>query len=204
MNRSGLQRIIPIVIVLLVAGLAIFALISLGRAIFSGGGQSDQPVAVNSGKQALINTSADRSVRMTVRGPIVAQNNFHSYTIEASPDKTAMTTYVGYIGQQVATKSYENNTQAYTQFVNALDKANMMEGTLLTGDANNTDGVCARGNLYLFAVLQGTNVIQELWTSTCRGSVGSLKANMTQISTLYQRQIPDFTALIRQISMSST
>lgn len=203
MNRSGLQRVIPIILVIIVVVVAATALFSLGRTLFGGDSSSPESSAppANTGKAALTNTAADRSVRMSVRGPIVAGENFHSYTITASPDARNMTTYVGYIGQQVDTNQLTNNTQAYGQFVNALSRANLMEGTPLTGDANNTAGVCATGYLYMFDVLQGSTVVQSLWTSTCKGSPGSLKANLTQVNGLFQRQIPNYSTLATKVDM---
>lgn len=200
MDRSGLQRVVPVIIVLIVIGIAIWALISLGRAMFSG--DSSNPVAqTNSGKAALIDTSADRSVRMTVRGPIVADENFHSYSINVTPDSRNMTTYVGYLGQSVDSSQLGNNVQAYTQFVNALAKANLMEGTPLTGDADKIDGVCATGYIYQFEVMQGTNSVQQLWTSTCKGSPGSLKANLGQVTSLFRAQIPSYSKLVDKIDL---
>lgn len=203
MDRSGLQRVIPIIIVILVIVGIGWALISLGRAFFGGDGDSSQsPAPVNSGKQALTATTADRSVRMSVRGPIVAQENFHSYSISISPDSRTMTTYKGYLGEQVDTSQLDNNAQAYEQFVNALDRANMMEGAPLTGDANETAGICATGSLYMFEVMQATNVVRSLWTTTCKGSVGSLKANRAQLQNLFKAQIPDFNKLAQKVRLS--
>lgn len=202
MDRSGLQRVIPIILILIIVVVAVAALISLGRAMFSGGGGQQSPLPVNSGKQALTNTTADRSVRMTVRGPIVAQENFHSYTITIAPSKRNMTTYTGYIGQQVDNEALDNNVQAYTQFVNALSRAKLMDGTPLSGDANSTQGVCATGLLYEFEVLQGDNSVQKLWTATCKGSAGSLDANLGQVTSLFQRQIPDFRKLADKVNLS--
>lgn len=202
MERSGLQRVIPIVLVLIVVIIAIVALVSLGRVLFGGESSQQTSEPVNAGKQALTQTTADRSVRMTVRGPIVANENFHSYTMSISPDSRTMTTYVGYLGQQVATEQLGNNVQAYTQFVGALSRANLMEGTPLSGDANSTDGICATGTLYEFEVLQATNSIQKLWTTTCQGSRGSLAANLQQVSRLFQVQIPRFQELASAINLS--
>lgn len=204
MERSGVQRIISIVLILVVVGIVITAFVSLGRILFSGGDEGEQVATpVNSGKQALLQTTADRSVRMTVRGPIVANENFHSYAITLAPDARTMTTYVGYLGQQVKNEQLDNNVQAYTQVVNALGRANLMEGTPLEGDADNTDGICATGYLYIFEVLQATNVVQRLWTSTCKGSVGSLKANLQQVRNLFSRQIPNSTKLTSEIKLSA-
>lgn len=201
MERSGLQRIIPIILIIVVIALAIWALVSVGRVIFSGDGSSET-APTNNGKTALTQATADRSVRMSVRGPIVAGENFRSYTISVSPDSRNMTTYTGYTGEQIDTVPLSNNMQAYTQFVSALSRANMMEGLPLTGEANNTDGICATGNVYVFEVLQATNVVQSLWTSTCKGSPGSLKASLPQLQNLFQSQIPTFSQLARKVNLS--
>lgn len=157
---------------------------------------------VNTGKQALTSTLANRSVRMTVRGPIVARENFHTYAITISPDARNMTTYKGYLGDEVDNDQLQNDTQAYTQFVYALARANLMEGASLKGDANDTRGICATGYLYEFEVRQGDNPVQKLWTTTCGGSPGSLEANLNQITSLFRLQIPDYSKLLSKINFS--
>jgi hypothetical protein len=214
MDRSGIQRLIPIVLVLIIVGLVIAALVSVGRTFFasnaspspsasSSPSSSSPSTAPVSGKQALTSTLADRSVRMTVRGPIVADENFHSYTITISPDSRNMTTYMGYLGAQVDNNQMTNNTQAYEQLVYALDRAKLMDGTPLKDGANDERGICATGTVYEFEVLQGSNSIQKLWTSTCKGSLGSLKANLTQVTRLFDLQIPDFSKLLQKINLSA-
>ncbi len=49
MERSGLSRVIPIIIVIIVIAIAIWAMISLGRAMF-GGSSSTTTEPVNNGK----------------------------------------------------------------------------------------------------------------------------------------------------------
>ncbi len=203
MDRSGLQRIIPIILVLIVIGLAAFALFSLGRTLFSGGtGQSPSPSPEsNTAQQTLTTVTAERGVRMSVRGPIRAGENFHSYAITVTPDARNMTTYVGYVGQEVEKSDLANDAQAYTQLVTALNRAKLMEGTALTGDANNTDGICATGTLYVFETLHNDKPVQTLWTTTCKGSAGSLKANLAQVRNLFQLQIPTFSKLSDKVNM---
>lgn len=202
MERSGLARFVPIILVLIVVIVAVVALFSLGRALFSGSGQGSE-APVNTAQQALTSTLADRSVRMTVRGPIVAEEQFNSYVVSISPSTRAMTTYVGYMGQQIASEQLPNNTQAYEQFVYALDRAKLAEGTPLTGEANDTRGICATGLVYEFDVMQGENSVQKLWTSTCDGSKGSLSASVQQVSRLFRLQIPSFSQIVRGLKMNS-
>lgn len=199
MNNSGVQRLVPIVLVLIVIAVAVAALVSLGRNLF--GGNSTPEVVVNTGKEALVNTAMDRSVRLTVRGPIVAEEDFHSYTITASPTNRNITTYVGYLDSQVETKDFANNTQAYEQLVFALDRADLMEGNALEGEANDTRGVCATGRVFEYEVMQASNVIKKLWTSTCKNARGSLKATNQQVLRLFQTQIPDYTNYTRKINL---
>lgn len=202
MDRSGIRRIVPILLVLIIVGLVIAALVSIGRTFFGGGGASPSPTPqVNVGKQALTSTLADRSVRMSVRGPLVADENFHSYTVTVAPDSRNLTTYQGYSGQAIDTSQLANTPVSYEQFVHALDRARLMDGTPLTGDANDTRGICATGMLYQFEVLQGSNVVQSLWTSTCAGSPGSLKANLPQVQRLFTAQIPDAVKLTSKINL---
>ena len=202
MDRSGIQRLIPIVLVLIIVVLAVAALVSLGRTLFGGGSSSSPAPAVNVGEQALTSTLANRSVRMTVRGPIVARESFHRYTITVSPSTRNMTTYQGYLDDKVDNDQLQNDTQAYTQFVYALDRANFMTGKPLDKDANDTRGICATGYLYEFEVRQGDNTVQKLWTTTCNGSQGSLKANLNQIVSLFRLQIPDYSKLLSKINFS--
>lgn len=199
MDRSGLQRLVPIFLVCIVVVLAVAALVSLGRTLFGGGSRVEAPV--NTGQEALTSTLADRSVRMNVRGPIVARENFYTYRVTISPDARNMTTYRGYLGDKVDTLQMQNDAQAYGQFVHALAYANYMSGTPLSGKADDTTGICASGYVYEFEVRQGENSVQKLWTTTCGGSTGSLRSNLSQIVGLFRSQIPDYSELLRKINL---
>ena len=197
MNSSGAQKIVPIILVLIVIVVAVAALVSVGRTIFGG---PSEPI-VNTGKEALTNTSLDRSVRMTVRGPIVGDNVFHTYTITATPTSRNLTTYEGYMQNQLDSSDLANNSKAYEQFVFALDRADMMEGDELEGEANDMRGVCATGKAYKYEVFQGSNVVKSLWTTTCGRSKGSLKAANQSLVRLFNAQIPGYTKLTGKVNL---
>jgi hypothetical protein len=76
-----------------------------------------------------------------------------------------------------------------------------MKVTELDGDKNDTRGICATGRVYEFEVLQGSSVVKRLWTSSCRGSQGSLKANVTQVQKLFTDQIPDGRKTLSEINL---
>jgi len=195
------NRIIPIVLIVIIIAIAIAAIVSLGRAVFSGSSSSTSTTQVDISRDALLSTTADRKVSMTVRGPIVAQESFRSYRIEVTPSSRTITTYTGYLDQVVSTQTLSNNVPAYEQFVHALDNANLAKGTQLTGDKDTTLGICATGRVIEFNIINGKDSIKHLWTSTCSGSKGSLNASVSQVSNLFTQQIPDSSRLISAVNL---
>ena len=184
------SRILPTVLTIIVIVIAIAGLVALARLLFTGS-SSTSVSEFETQQQGLVSTSDGRSVSMTVRGPIVADEDFRSYQIVISPSERKFTAYTGYLDVITDQQTLTNNTAAYDQFVHALDKANMVAGTPFTGDKNNVLGICATGKVYEFRTLNGGEDQTMLWTSTCSGSPGSLKASATQLSQLFLNQIPN-------------
>ena len=199
MYKGNSSRIVPILLVLVVVAIAIAGLVSVGRMVFGGDQSNDEQVDV--GRDALLSTSVDRSVRMTVRGPIVADEAFRSYQITVTPTKRQLVTYSGYLDSPLETKQYSNNSKAYEQFVHALDKANMMNGEEFEGEKDDTLGICATGNVFEFEVLRADSSVKRLWTSTCRGSSGSFKASVDQVENLFVQQVPDAREVLKDLDI---
>lgn len=183
------SRILPTVLTIIIIVVAIAGLVALARLLFGGGGSNTAPV-IDTSQQSLLNTSDGRAVSMTVRGPIVADEDFRSYRIVISPSSRDFKAFTGYLDAITSQQTLSNNTAAYTQFVNALDKANLVAGTPFSDEENSVAGICATGKVYEFSLLTAGDVEETLWTSTCSGSPGSLKANATQLSQLFLNQIP--------------
>lgn len=196
------SRIVPTILTVVIIIIAIIGLVTMARAIFFSGGSSDTTVNdVDTSREALLSTADGSSVSMTVRGPIVADENFRSYSIAISPNSRALKTYTGYLGTVLNQDTLGNNVAAYGEFVHALDKANMSAGKQLSDEKNDVRGICATGRVYEFKVLKNNEVVQTLWTSTCSGSKGSLKANEAQLTQLFQSQIPNARDLLRDLSI---
>lgn len=191
MQRNSNVRILPLIITIIVVALVIAAVVSIGRALFSGGSSTEETSQVDQGREALLNTASGHSVQMTVRGPIVADEEFQSYQVEVSNSERSITAYKGYLESRTNGTSLSNNTRAYEQFVHALDKANMMKGEEPETEAeNDLRGICASGYVYEYAVLSGSDTVKMLWTSTCSGSKGTLDASREQLTNLFLDQIP--------------
>ena len=190
-RRNSFSRFVPILLVIVITIVAVAAVIAIGRALFgkNDSGQTDQNV--NTGQVVLLSTEEGRAVRLTVRGPIVANENFRSYSVIISPSSRDMTTYEGYLDKEINQKKLDNNVKAYTELIYALDKRKMMNGTQLTEQQNDLRGICASGKVYKFETLKDNSVVKSLWTSDCSGSKGSAQANVNEILDMFLKQIPD-------------
>lgn len=198
MARFKAAKIAPIILVIIVSIIAIVALVSLARALFFSG--SDTQLVDNS-RESLLSVDVDRKVSLTVRGPIVADENFHSYSIAVTPNSRVLSTHVGYLGKVVDRVSLDNNTAAYEQFVHALEKEQMWRGTQLTGERDDVRGVCATGKVYEFSIINKDEVVKRLWASTCNSARGSLIGDETKLIRLFQNQIPDAKQVIRKVKL---
>lgn len=201
-RRNSFSRFVPILLVIVITIVAVAAVIAIGRALFgkNDSGQTDQNV--NTGQVALLSTEEGRAVRLTVRGPIVANENFRSYSIIISPSSRDMTTYEGYLDKEINQKKLDNNVKAYTELIYALDKRKMMNGTQLTEQQNDLRGICASGKVYKFETLKDSSVVKSLWTSDCSGSKGSAQANVNEILDMFLKQIPDGKKMAAGIGLS--
>ena len=200
-RRNSFSRFVPILLVIVITIVAVAAVIAIGRALF-GGNESDQKDKnINAGQIALLSTDEGRAVRLTVRGPIVANENFRSYSVIVSPSSRQITTYEGYLDKEISQKKLDNNVKAYTELVYALDKRKMMNGTQLTEQQNDLRGICASGKVYKFETLSDNSVVKSLWTSDCSGSKGSAQANVNEILDMFLKQFPEGKKMVAGIGL---
>ncbi len=186
----GNSRAIPVLVLIVIVVIAVIGLVIVGRSILSGATKTTQ--VDDPANTALLTTDSDDSVRMTVRGPIVANEEAHSYQVIISPTNREIIAYSGYDNQILSDNQYTNNSDAYTQFVYALGQLNYTKGAKLTDQQNDTRGVCATGRLYTYEVLQAGSAIKSLWTTNCSGENGSFRGQSAAVRALFLNQIPNY------------
>lgn len=191
-SRNSFSRFVPILLVVVITIVAVAAVIAIGSSLL-GGGQPKQDTSstADEGRDALLSTDVSRSVRLTVRGPIVADEKFRSYQITVGPDSRKMTIYEGYLEKPIDSKSFDNNAKAYEELVYALDKRKMMTGKALTDEQNDLRGVCASKKIYELETLVNGEAVKKLWTSDCEGAKGSALGNVPDIIDMFMNQIPE-------------
>ena len=202
-SKNSLSRFIPILLVIVIMIVAIAAVIAIGRALLGGGSSnnSTNTVVTDEGRTALLTVDTSRSVRLTVRGPIVSNENFRSYRVTISPEERDITTYGGYLEKVIETKKFDNNNRAYEELVHALDKRRMMDGRVLTEEQNDLRGICASGQIYQFDTLVNGETVRSLWTSDCDGSKGSATANVSEVINMFLNQIPEGRKIVSGVGL---
>lgn len=138
------------------------------------------------------------SAKVTIEGPIVADENFESYEIEIGQDFRRMTVYRGYGRSVVAQKTYDNNDQAYDQFMRALAKLGFTNSTATT--LKDERGSCATGSRFIYELKDFDESVQRLWGVSCSSNNGSFAGSGTSVRSLFRSQIPDF----RDLASTST
>lgn len=188
MYKGSKSRFFPILVIIIIAAIVIFGIVSIVRSLLpsnDGSQKKDPTVSLNS---KLLNTDGDRSVSIEARGPIVGNEAFRSYEITISPTSRTITTWSGYNRSTVVdSESLPNNTKAYGQFVHALDYAGYTKTSPVKSD--DTKGLCADGRVYNFVLASGADSIDNRWTTNC-GVKGSFAGSGPSIRSLFLSQIP--------------
>lgn len=184
-------------------GLVILLLFVIIFMIVRGGGGDDRG-KVPETKKTLVSyaTNDDVTLTSTLIGPVTAPQNHNEVQIEVTNSQATVNVMNGYDGNIINSRSYPLTTEAFTEFLSALDKAKYTEGD--TDEAlRNDDGYCATGQRYVFEIREGGNNIQRFWATSC-GGTKTFKGNTGAVLELFQNQIPDYNEITDDVSFGST
>lgn len=171
-------------------GLIVLTFILVVR-IFSGSPKvTPKPIDLNS------YSTTDTVMRLTLDGPIVSDQLHQQVRITVSRDQVLFESFKGYQGDVVATKSYDNNPDAYAQFLHALSVTGYTKGDPKA--AKDERGYCPSGVRYVYeAIGDGENILRW-WSTSCGGSLGNFRGRPSDIRRLFTRQVPDYDVLTRR------
>ena len=172
---------------------AIGLVILLIFVLATGGGNDDASKVPATKKLLQEYANTDATVRMTVSGPIVAEQNHRETRISVTRDSATIESIVGYQGNVVDSETNPNTREGFVSFLRALDRAGFTNG--------NTDralrderGYCAAGKRYIFELIEGGRTVQRFWTTSCTGTETYL-GNLSATGDLFTKQIPNYDRL---------
>lgn len=191
---SKLRWILVIVVSVIFLILVCWGLYSIARNTFSPNDEDGTSVS----EQEQVDEGSVRSTARavyTVDGPIVANNEHRSYRIEVTNNSVVMKVYSGYGSSVIAESSYPNTSDSYTAFLSALSNANV---TALARGASDQDefaeiGACATGRKFIVEL----DSTLRRWSTSCNRVQGNAGFTMSQVGSLFQRQVPDYSTLVR-------
>lgn len=156
-----------------------------------GSGTKQQQIDLNS------YANSEAQVQLTIDGPITADQTHQEIQITVGRSQSQFELLSGYQNSVQATKSYQNNQDAYTVFLHALNLVGFTKGN---SDPKSSDerGYCPNGERYIFELTQGSDQIQRYWSTSC--GQGTYHGNTAQTLALFQKQIPDYDVLTSSIS----
>lgn len=142
-----------------------------------------------------LNTAAETDARFEYyeQGPIVAEEDRYAIKITITRGSRQVEVFRGYEGNVVASKSFDNNQEAFSNFLSGLDRAGYrLEGrTRFSSEA----GLCPSGRRYVLTSNQFDEEFRR-WTTSCqeRGNFGGVFSTVRE---LYRDQIPEYGSFIR-------
>ena len=178
-------------IILLV--LSIWGITSITRSIFK-----PKKTTQTTTQQVVLSDYARgaTAVKLQTGGPIVGDDKYVSYEIEVTETYRKMTTFAGY--QQVPTnvKQYDNNLEAYRNFLRALERSGFLTQLKNTEGLDGT-AACPTGRRFTYVLSDQKEEVSNLWSTSCTNIRGTLGGNASGIRSLFKAQINDFNAMLQ-------
>lgn len=185
------------VVGIIVLILAFWGISSALHNIFSGSSKSNAPVAQSIKLDDYIKPSV--FVRITVQGPVVANEQYDSYQIEVGQNYRTLKTFNGYTNTITSQKDLTNNQTAFTTFMKALKRYNFT--SKIKGSGDDETGFCAVGNRYIYEIYDANVQKFRSWGSSCSNTTGTSTASGSSVRALFQKQIPDVDKLLEKVNI---
>ena len=180
-------------------GIIIFIVILV--AIFGHGGRKPASTQVT----ALPDyAGTNATVSFTQDGIVNADSLHRSIRITVSTNQVTLDVLKGYNPQVIQSNSFENNQEAYTVFLKAINNAGFLAKTKNTKIPDDETGQCALGNRFILALDQDGTDISRTWASTCGSKVGTSTGAVQTLQTLFEYQVPNYQTLIDTVNLSAT
>lgn len=136
---------------------------------------------------------------MILGGPIVASENYREVRIIVRPENVVFQIVKGYNNQVIDQRVFANNTEAYANFLSALQTAgfNQTKDQGLQGVA----GSCPLRQRYIFIINENNVPVREFWASNC-AKTGNYQGRLNMTVDLFQSQVPNYNDLVDDVDLN--
>jgi hypothetical protein len=142
--------------------------------------------------------SSDAIAQLTIDGPINADQTHTQVQISVSQAETTFQILTGYQGTIQTSKTFQNNQNSYSAFLQALDVAGFTKGSSV--NIPDKQGYCPTGDRYTFELMQTGSDIENYWSTSCGGQ-GTYKGNTLDTLSLFEAQVPNYDDLTGSLQL---
>ncbi|HET7827704.1 MAG TPA: hypothetical protein VFK97_02450, partial [Candidatus Saccharimonadales bacterium] len=147
--------------------------------------------------------ASDATVSFTTDGIVNADELHRSVRITVSSSQMTLDILKGYNPQVIQSKSFENNQEAYTIFLKAIDNAGFLAKIKNSKAPADEGGLCPLGFRYILDLNQDGDDLSRTWASTCGSKIGTSAGALQTLQTLFQEQIPGYQTLVQNVNLSA-
>lgn len=149
-----------------------------------------------------VSTYADKSAVAvyTIEGALNAEENHRAIRISVDSSQRKVEILSGYNRTVTGSQTFTNNQAAYGEFLHGLKNAGF--GLKQEAEYKEEKGVCPLGNRNIYQLQQYGQDLTRTWSSSCAKTDGSFGGNTELVRQLFQKQIPDYTSFVRNVSLS--
>lgn len=195
MESNQITRLFLVGVVGLVG---LFVLFQFGKFIIGGvfdAGNGTAQENTTSSINELANSSSVTSI--VIKGPIIGNEEYREVKITVSSTQRTFEIIQGYEGKVIERKTYPNNTNAYSQFLSALDLNEFMVEN--SNQPETSDGACPQGFRYDYKVTENGQTKLDTWFAQCQKRIGTFGGNGSTVNRLFTVQIPKYSELTEDL-----
>lgn len=183
----------------IVAGVIIFILFICMIWFFaSRGDRPEQAVGVNRQTNMVDFANTGTTVRFTQNGQINAREDHRVLQITVGQNERTAVIFDGYQGNVLKSQTLLNDQDAYRAFLAALQNSGYTRSQIASRNVEPL-GACPIGIRYNYDIVNGTDTKQSLWSTSCSKTRGTFAGSASQVRTLFQKQIPEYSKFIKDV-----
>lgn len=173
----------------------------LGNLIFGGKKSTKTTNQVTTQESYVNSAGANSAVSFVTAGIINGQDMHRQIRITVNNSKRTLDIIEGYSGTVLSSQDYDNNQEAYREFLSAIFNA----GYTKEDPANenpDVSGRCPLGTRFIYTSSEIANVPDELWTTNCKTVIGTFGGNANTINQLFRLQIPNYSQQTSSVNLA--
>ena len=134
-----------------------------------------------------------------VSGEIQAKEEHREIRISVNRNERVFEVISGYDGKVIARKTFPNSSDAFEEFMYALERAGFTDDR--NSEFDTVKGVCPKGTRSEYVLSKQGAELSRLWSTSCSRKDGSFAGERRLVRDLFQNQILNYRDLTRDVSL---